>query len=248
MKVVSGIRPTGNIHLGNYLGAIQEWKKYPDGKFFIADLHCKHDYKDMVKTYEQLQMLGINPAVESIRKDEILSLYHTLTFEVPVGWLNRMTQFKDKSKTEDATLALLSYPVLMAADIFYFNGTHIPVGNDQLQHIEFIRDLADRCGFEKPTPIIGNYPRIMSLKDGTKKMSKSDADDYSRINVTDAPDVIRDKIMKAKSANDFNDNTPEMINLRTIYKACGGGESHFVKMKDFKEALSDAIIKELIKE
>lgn len=238
--IVSGIRPTGNVHLGNYLGAIKQWNKSA-GTYFIADLHGEGNAQ---ATYDALQKCGIDLVIESTYKDQILSIYHKLSFGVPIGWLNRMTQFKDKSQTEDATLALLSYPVLMAADIFYFGGTEIPIGADQKQHIEFVRDLADKFGYAKPEPIIGDYPRIMSLTDGTKKMSKSDPDDNSRINVMDSPDVIRKKISMAKTAMQFTDDTPEMCNLRTIYKACDGKESH-TKFKHFKEELAELIIAEL---
>lgn len=256
IKVISGIRPTGNIHLGNYLGAIKQWKELQDKHecvFFVADLHSQNSSDDLLeKTWLQLERCGVSIkhlTYESIFGSKILELYHHLSCKVPIGWLNRMTQFKDKAKTEDATLALFSYPVLMAADIFYFGATYtetlIPIGADQKQHIEFVRDLADKMGYIKPKPLIGDYPRIMSLTDGTKKMSKSDPNDYSRINVTDASEVIRDKIMKAKSANTMTDNTPEMLNLKTIFNACGGAIDLTIRVKDFKEELAELIIKEL---
>lgn len=252
MKIVSGIRPTGNIHLGNYLGAIKQWKelqKKHDCVFFVADLHSQNNCKEAAVTKMQLRNCGVSNEFiwfESDFKAEILELYHDLSFQVPTSWLNRMTQFKDKSRTEETTLALLSYPVLMAADIFYFGGTHIPIGDDQKQHIEFVRDLAQRTGHVMPEPIIGQYPRIMSLTDGTKKMSKSDPNDMSRINLSDSADVIRLKIMKAKSASDVSDVTPEMTNLWNIFYACGGAEdSDFSKVKDFKLELAELIVKEI---
>lgn len=251
MKIVSGIRPTGNIHLGNYLGAIKQWKelqKKHDCIFFVADLHSQYSCKEAAATKMQLRNCGVSNEFiwfESDFKEEILGLYHDLSFKVPIGWLNRMTQFKDKSQTEEATLALLSYPILMAADIFYFGGTHIPIGDDQKQHIEFARDLAQRTGHTVPEPIIGQYPRIMSLTDGTKKMSKSDSNDMSRINLSDKPDVIRQKIMKAKSANSLEDVTPEMNNLFKIHTACRGKTFSSNKVKDFKEELAELIIKEI---
>lgn len=244
MKVVSGIRPTGFVHLGNYLGAIKQWKAMP-GTYFVADLHSIEDFSKNFDTRDALHKCGIEYVeLESNHRQPILELYHELSFQVPIGWLKRMTQFKDKSQSEDATLALLSYPVLMAADIFYFGGTHIPIGSDQQQHLELIRDMATRAGRLKPEAILGDYPRIMSLTDGSKKMSKSDPNDYSRINVMDKPQVIRDKIMKAKSATFVMDNTPEMNNLRLIYKAVGGYEDH-VTCKAFKEHLASLIIAEL---
>lgn len=246
-RFVSGIRPTGNIHLGNYLGAIKQWKKLQGGNdcvWFVADLHGEHSPDEIGATYEQLEKIGINACIESGNKPEILSIYHQLSFQAPIGWLNRMTQFKDKSQTEDATLALLAYPVLMAADIFHFGGTHIPIGADQKQHIEFVRDLAAKAGYPLPEPIIGEYPRIMSLTDGTKKMSKSEPNDFSRINVTDSPEIIRKKVAVAKTAMNITDDTPEMNNLRTIYKAVGGTQSH-ARFKDFKEELAELVIKEL---
>lgn len=134
MKYVSGIRPTGNIHLGNYLGAIRQWKelqKDSDCTWFIADLHSAEGKYEAKATFDVLCSLGIKPQIESAHTANILDVYHELSFQVPIGWLNRMTQFKDKSQTEEATLSLLAYPVLMAADIFYFGGTHIPIGADQ---------------------------------------------------------------------------------------------------------------------
>ena len=245
MRYVSGIRPTGNIHLGNYLGAIRQWKTLPKSSvFFIADLHSNATIGDVAATIDALNKVGINPIIESHYSEEILSIYHKLSLTTPIGWLKRMTQFKDKSQTEDATLALLAYPVLMAADIFHFGGTHIPVGNDQLQHIELIRDIAKRHGYKPPEAVIGKYPRIMSLIDGTKKMSKSELNDMSRINITDAPELIRKKISVAKTAMNFSDDTPEMRNLHIIYKACGGLQKHS-NFKDFKEELAELIINEL---
>lgn len=249
-RYVSGIRPTGMIHLGNYLGAIREWKALPaGGVFFIADLHTQDAMT--YETEESLWRCGIDQVViESKHRDDILALYHFASFHVPVGWLKRMTQFKDKSLTEDATLSLLAYPVLMAADIFHFGGTHVPVGADQVQHIEFVRDLCDSMnakdigGYLKPEAVIGDCPRIMSLTDATRKMSKSDPDDSSRINVTDTPDQIRAKVRAAKTSMSVSDDTPEARNLRTIYQALGGTREHD-RWSAFKAELVDLLVQEL---
>jgi len=245
MKYVTGIRPTGNIHLGNYLGAIKQAKEL--GSYvFIADLHGIHSENEVFATRDCLRHLEIEPLVQSQFGERHLRMYVDLHHYATIGHLSRMTQYKEKSEKEAQVASLLTYPVLMAADIFYLQGTHIPVGNDQVQHIEFIRDLHDKLpgpDFPKPIAIVSEYPRIMSLTDGTKKMSKSDEDDMSRINVMDNPDTIRRKIMAAKTAMNIDDNTPEMINLKTIYKAVGGKEPH-TKFKDFKTELADLIISE----
>jgi tryptophanyl-tRNA synthetase len=174
-------------------------------------------------------------------------MYADLLHFATIGHLSRMTQYKEKSEKENQSAALLVYPVLMAADIFHLNGSHIPVGNDQVQHIEFIRDLYDKLSvpkFPKPEAVISEYPRIMSLKDGTKKMSKSDPDDDNRINLSDSPETIQRKIMKARTALSINDDTPEMHNLKSIYKAFGGVSSH-ERLKEFKKELIELIINEL---
>lgn len=260
-RYVSGIRPTGHIHLGNYLGAIRQWLDIQDRHecvFFVADLHGSPELAEA--THNTLLELGLSSVfTESFHRHDILSLQHALAPHVPVGRLRRMTQYKDKSRSEEASLSLFAYPVLMAADIFYYGGTHIPVGEDQAQHVEFARDLHDRLRvmglletiahgcfrhtLHKPCAIIGNYPRIMSLTDATRKMSKSDPDDMSRINVTDSPDTIRAKIMAAKSSMSPGDDTPEARNLRTIYRALGGKKEH-ERWKPFKAELVELLIGE----
>lgn len=251
MRIISGIRPTGNIHLGNYLGAIKEWKKILGGCYFIADLHGRHTEDEIKATYDQLNSLcnSFCLSVESRHKPEILEILHDISFYISAGQLGRMTQFKDKSKTEDATLALFNYPALMAADIFFYGASYmetiIPIGADQVQHIEFVRDIADKMGYIKPVFSIGEYPRIMSLTDATKKMSKSDTSLDSCIFVTDSPSEIRRKTMRAKSSNNVTDDTPEMKNLMQIYRACGGKQDNFMRVKDFKEELAELIIKEI---
>lgn len=247
MKYVSGIRPTGNIHLGNYLGAIKQWKAIQeaghDNFLFVADLHCRCSLPEVSETKRQLELCGIKDV--RVQSDyDVLPMFNELLFSSHVGHLMRMTQFKDKTDEDYRVAHLLTYPVLMGADVIFHRGTHVPVGQDQIQHVEFIRDLCDRTGRTKPIAVVGEYPRIMSLKDGLKKMSKSDCDDFSRINVIDAPSLIRDKIMRAKSATYIDDNTPEMLNLKEIYKAVGGTGIH-TKCKEFKEDLAELIIKEL---
>lgn len=257
MKYVSGIRPTGHVHIGNYLGAIRQWKAIQDAGhdclFFIADMHGISTAEEVEATRQALLSCGIEPGnltIQSRDASALLRLAHALSFHVPFGWLNRMTQFKDKSQSEAATLALFSYPVLMAADILYNEATHVPIGADQRQHIEFVRDLVDSLAAKgihhtKPEPVLGDHPRIMSLTDGTKKMSKSDSDDDSRINLADSPDTIRRKIMdKAKTAMSLTDETPEVANLKSIYHAFGGREEH-TRWKEFKSDLADLIIREL---
>lgn len=244
MKYVSGIRPTGRIHLGNYLGAIKQWRKQ-GGVYFVADLHADGD---AYLTLSQLSRLGIDACIESDHQNKIFDIQHELSKFVGIGRLERMTQYKDKRLTEHATLSLLAYPVLMAADIFYFGGTHIPVGSDQVQHIEFARDMADIMkhygyDFVKPEVVLSEYPRIMSLSDGTRKMSKSGENPDGCIYVDDTPDEIRRKIKIAKTAMNVDADTPEMNNLRCIHKSVGGS-GIIMNFKHFKEELAEIIIEE----
>lgn len=249
-RYVSGIRPTGSIHLGNYLGAIQQWKRLQSEatcEFFVADLHGLHCKEEAMETYVEFLKLGIkNVALQSQFGERHLLLHARLLHYASIGHLSRMTQFKDKSSKEAQTAALLSYPVLMAADLFHCRATHVPVGNDQMQHIEFARDLWDKLPdpqFPKPEAVVGEYPRIMSLTDATRKMSKSDPDDNSRINVTDSSDTIRGKIMAAKSSMAPSDDTPEARNLRTIYRALGGTNEH-ERWRPFKDELVELLVEE----
>lgn len=253
-RYVSGIRPSGKIHLGNYLGALQHIYNYQqtgeDVVFFVADMHGQHTSSEVLQTVQSLYDIGINKIlIQSNYKNELLALTHDLSFHVNTGMLNRMTQFKDKTaKGESSSLALFSYPVLMAADILFHKATHVPVGDDQKQHIEFVRDLVDKIGgYTKPEAVIIPVgSRIMSLKDGTSKMSKSDPDDNSRINLSDDADTIRRKIKSAKSGMTMQDNTPELLNLKGIYNALGG-VNEFDKTSEFKNELSDLIIAKLKK-
>lgn len=245
MRHITGIRPSGSIHLGNYLGAIKQARDL-GSLVFIADLHGIHTKEEVDSTRNILSDIGIEAEIQSAFGYDHLRLHAELLHHATIGHLSRMTQYKDKSDKEAQTAALLTYPVLMAADIFFLRGERIPVGNDQVQHIEYIRDLHDKVKPDCPKPeaVVSKYPRIMSLTDGTRKMSKSDSDDMSRINLTDDTRTIRDKIMVAKTSMNMDDDTPEMANLRTIYAAVGGLEKH-TRFKQFKAELADLIISEL---
>lgn len=245
MKYITGIRPSGHIHLGNYLGAIKPAKEL-GCTMFVADLHGLYDAVVVRQTINCLRRFGIEPLIQSEFGATHLRSYADLLHHATIGQLSRMTQYKEKSQKESVEVSLLTYPVLMAADIFYLQGTHIPVGNDQLQHIEFVRDLWDKVKPDAPKPeaVTSEYPRIMSLTDGTKKMSKSDWNDRSIISLDDTTQIIREKIMAAKTAMSIDDDTPEMVNLRTIYKAVGGAQKH-TKLREFKDELAELIIKEL---
>ncbi|MGA3305463.1 MAG: tryptophan--tRNA ligase [Stellaceae bacterium] len=252
-RIFSGVQPTGNLHLGNYLGAINNWvglQKDFDCIFCIVDLHAlttPQDPKELTAQTREVTAAYISCGIDPERciifnqsavpaHTELAWLLGCLT---PLGWLNRMTQFKEKAgKTrEEAGLGLYAYPVLMAADILLYKATHVPVGEDQKQHLELARDIAGafnrRYGvefFPLPEPqIFGAGTRVMSLRDGTKKMSKSDASDYSRINLTDDSDTIALKIKKAKTdpaplpGNEAESRKrPEADNLLGIYAALSG--------------------------
>lgn len=261
--VFSGIQPTGNLHLGNYLGAIKQWviqqnypkslgaqllpKQPPKCIFCIVDLHAitihqnpTELYEASLKTAATYLACGIDPKQSIIFAQsgvpEHTELAWILNCHTPLGWLNRMTQFKDKAgkHKDQASLGLYAYPVLMAADILLYQTTEVPVGEDQKQHIELARDIAEAFNrhygenvFTVPEPKISSVAtRVMSLRDGTKKMSKSDESDYSRINLTDTPDQIRLKIQKAKTDPDLLptsieelENRPEAKNLLTLFNA-----------------------------
>src|SRR2546423_3309046 len=222
-RIFSGIQPTGNLHLGNYLGAIRNWVKLQrdfECIFCIVDLHALTQPQDPAELRASTREVtgaymaaGIDPERCTIFNQSMVSAHTELAWLLgcltPLGWLNRMTQFKEKAgKHRDmAGLGLYAYPVLMAADILVYKATHVPVGDDQKQHLELARDIAGafnrRYGrefFPLPEPqIFGAATRVMSLRDGTKKMSKSDSSDYSRINMTDDADTVAQKIRKAKT-------------------------------------------------
>jgi tryptophanyl-tRNA synthetase len=222
MRVVSGIQPTGNLHLGNYLGAIRNWVAMQDeGEclFFLADLHALSQPHEPAMLAANTREMAAALVACGIDTDKAIlfnqarvpahaELQWLLTGTARMGWLNRMTQFKDKSgkNKEGASVALFTYPVLQAADVLLYQATHVPVGEDQKQHLELARDIAqsfnERFGetFTLPDPIIPKAAaRIMSLRDGSAKMSKSDPSEMSRINLTDDADLIMTKIKKAKT-------------------------------------------------
>ncbi len=249
-RVFSGIQPTGNLHLGNYLGAIRNWVPLQDVMptiFCIVDLHAltvPQNPAELRKATREVTAAYIAAGIDPTRSiifaqstipahTELAWLLGTLT---PLGWLNRMTQFKEKAgkQRDSAGLGLYSYPVLMAADILLYRGTHVPVGEDQKQHLELARDIAgafnrqfDVTHFPLPEPqILGEATRVMSLRDGTKKMSKSDESDYSRLVMTDDADAISLKIRKAKTdplpmpqSTEETAERPEAANLIQIFAA-----------------------------
>ena len=252
-RIFSGVQPTGNLHLGNYLGAIRNWvqlQKDFDCIFCIVDLHAltlPQDPKELRAQTREVTAAyiaaGIDPEHCIIFNQSTVPGHAELAWLLgcltPLGWLNRMTQFKEKAgkHREEAGLGLYSYPVLMAADILLYKATHVPVGEDQKQHLELARDIAGafnrRYGvefFPLPEPqIFGAGTRVMSLRDGTKKMSKSDTSDYSRLNMTDAADAIALKIKKAKTdpqplpaTEKEAEARPEADNLLGIYAALAG--------------------------
>lgn len=227
MRIVSGIQPTGSLHLGNYLGAIRNWVLMqdalgPDGKawFFIADLHAITIFQDPAELRRStreiaaaLMAAGIDPAKAVLfnqsQVPEHAELAWVLGCTARMGWLNRMTQFKEKSgkDREGASVGLYTYPVLQAADVLLYKATHVPVGDDQKQHLELARDIAAKFNtdfgvelFPLPEPTMApSSPRVRSLRDGAAKMSKSDPSDQSRINLTDSADEIRNKLKRAKT-------------------------------------------------
>jgi tryptophanyl-tRNA synthetase len=252
MRVVSGIQPTGNLHLGNYLGAIRNWVKMQDEMeclYFLADLHAlsmPHNPAELTANTREMAAaliacgLDINKAIlfNQAQVPAHAELQWLLNGTARMGWLNRMTQFKDKSgkNREGASIALFTYPVLQAADVLLYQATHVPVGEDQKQHLELARDIAQKFNndfgngtdvFTLPDPIIPKETaRIMSLRDGTAKMSKSDPSDMSRINLVDDADTILSKIKKAKTDPEplpseaaGLDGRPEAQNLVGIYAA-----------------------------
>ena len=247
--VFSGVQPTGNLHLGNYLGALKNFvslQKKMDCIYCVVDLHAitvfqnPKDLQDNVlETVASFLATGLDPNKSIIFNQSSVSGHAELAWILNcisrIGWLNRMTQFKDKagSDKEKASVGLYIYPNLMAADILLYKATHVPVGADQKQHLELSRDIAQKFNndfnckdfFPLPEPLIPkNVSRVMSLRDGTKKMSKSEESDYSRINLKDNADEISKKIKKAKSdSEEIPDNLkslekkPEALNLINIY-------------------------------
>ena len=247
--VFSGVQPSGNLHLGNYLGALKNFvslQKETDCIYCVVDLHAITVFQDpnrlhdnVLETAASFLATGLDPNKSIIFNQSSVSGHAELAWILNcvsrIGWLNRMTQFKDKagSDKEKASVGLYIYPNLMAADILLYKATHVPVGADQKQHLELSRDIAQKFNkdfnckdfFPLPEPLIPKkISRVMSLRDGTKKMSKSEESDYSRINLKDSPDEISKKIKKAKSDSEsipgeikLLENKPEALNLITIY-------------------------------
>lgn len=280
MRIVSGIQPTGNLHLGNYLGAIKRWvEMQAEGEclFFLADLHAitvhnaPAELRDNVRSMAAaLIACGIDPArsilFNQARVPAHAELAWLLNGTARIGWLNRMTQFKEKSgkNREAASVGLFAYPVLMAADVLLYQATHVPVGEDQKQHLELARDVAAKFNtdfevdlFTLPEPLIGKAgARVMSLRDGTTKMSKSDPSDMSRVNLNDDSDLIAQKIRKAKTdaeplpdSVDALEGRPEARNLVAIFAALTGSDAQAVLDRyagqgfgAFKPALADLLV------
>jgi tryptophanyl-tRNA synthetase len=289
-RVFSGMQPTGNLHLGNYLGAMVQWvemQKTHECIFCVVDMHAITMWQDPAELVGQIRSVtaaylaaGIDPKKSILFNQSQVSEHAELTWVLNcvarLGWLNRMTQFKEKAgkDRENASIGLYDYPVLMAADILAYRATLVPVGEDQKQHLELARDIAQkfnndfaesirRAGVEDglffplPEPvIIGPATRVMSLRDGTKKMSKSDASDLSRINMTDDADTIARKIQKAKtdpeplpSEEAGLETRPEADNLVGIYAALAGKPKAAVlreyggaQFSIFKKALAEVAV------
>jgi tryptophanyl-tRNA synthetase len=282
-RIFSGIQPTGNLHLGNYLGAVRNWVNLQheyECIYCVVDLHAITLWQDPEElrrsTREVAAALiaaGIDPKKNIVfnqsQNSDHAQLAWIFNCVARLGWLNRMTQFKEKvgKNRENASVGLFAYPNLMAADILAYKATHVPVGEDQKQHVELARDIAQKFNndydvefFPVTEPLIlGTATRVMSLRDGTKKMSKSDPSDYSRINFTDGPDEIALKIRKAKTDPDplpsepaGLEGRPEAANLVGIYAALAdttledalrelGGR----QFSEFKQILSDICVEVL---
>ena len=285
-KIFSGVQPTGNLHLGNYFGAIKNFVELGNDKnndciYCVVDLHAitvKQDPKllteNIRETVATFVASGIDPEKNIIFNQSRVPAHAEAAWifscVARMGWLNRMTQFKEKAgkDKEKASVGLYSYPVLMAADILLYDATHVPVGEDQKQHLELSRDIAQKFNndfnqddfLKVPEPLIQKeFSRIMSLRDGTKKMSKSEISDLSRINLTDDKDAIVNKIKKAKTdpqslPADIKDleNRPEAKNLLSIYSSLSNNtlestvnEFSGKNFSEFKESLIDILINKL---
>ncbi len=283
-RVFSGAQPTGNLHLGNYLGAIRNWvelqKKY-ECIFCVVDMHAITVWQDPKELRSNIRELaasmiasGIDPENQVLFNQSQVSAHAELAWifncVARIGWMNRMTQFKEKAgkHRENASRGLYAYPSLMAADILAYKATHVPVGEDQKQHLELARDIALKFNtdyevegfFPQPEPLIlGPATRVMSLRDGSKKMSKSDASDMSRINMTDDAETLAKKIRKAKTDPEplpseaaGLEGRPEAKNLITIYAALTDStvdavlaEHGGTQFSGFKQALTDVVVENL---
>ena len=283
-RIFSGVQPTGNLHLGNYLGAVRNWVKLQqeyECLFCVVDMHAITVFQDPVALTNSTREVaaamlaaGIDAKKNIIFNQSQVPAHAELAWifncVARLGWLNRMTQFKDKAgkNAENASVGLYAYPNLMAADILLYKGTHVPVGEDQKQHLELARDIAAKFNndfkaegfFPLPEPLIlGTATRVMSLKDGTKKMSKSDPSELSRINMTDDADAIAKKIRKAKTDTEplpetpaGLDGRPEAKNLLGIYAALSDDTVAAVCAKfagegfgTFKQHLADLAVAKL---
>ena len=286
-KIFSGVQPTGNLHLGNYLGAIKNFVQLNNDNqneclFCVVDLHAitvnqdpKNLKNNILETVATFIASGIDPKKSIIFNQSQVSSHSELAWILScvarMGWLNRMTQFKEKAgkDKEKASIGLYSYPVLMAADILLYDATHVPVGDDQKQHLELCRDIAQKFNndfnvtdfFKIPEPLIQKeFSRIMSLKDGLKKMSKSELSDLSRINLTDKEDQIFNKIKKAKtdtlpipSSLEELKERPEAKNLINIYSSVSGlslektiQEFSGKNFSQFKDGLSQILVDKIV--
>jgi tryptophanyl-tRNA synthetase len=282
-RVFSGMQPTGNLHLGNYLGAMLNWVKMQETNeciYCVVDMHAITQWQDpkalrqsILDVTASYLACGLDPQRSIIfnqsQVPEHAELAWIFNCVARLGWLNRMTQFKDKAgkDKEAASVGLYVYPDLMAADILAYKATHVPVGEDQKQHLELTRDIAAKFNndfgvefFPQPEPMItGPATRVMSLRDGTKKMSKSDPSDLSRINLTDTADDIAKKIRKAKTDMDALPSEPaglkgrpEAENLVGIFAALSGTTAQAVlaqfgggQFSGLKNALADLAVDKL---
>lgn len=285
-RVLSGVQPTGVLHLGNYLGAIRQWvvnQELYDNYFCVVDLHAttaphvpKELTKDTYRTAALYIACGIDPKKSKVFVQSHVKghaeLQWLLNCVTPMNWLERMIQYKEKAQKQEAdrvSVGLFDYPVLMAADILLYQSQLVPVGEDQRQHLELTRDISRRFNdmycknkkrktFTEPNALIlKSNARVMSLQDGTNKMSKSAENDNSRINLLDPPDVIRRKIKKCKTdmvmGISYDESRPECINLLGIYEAMTGKTREEVEVEikdlngwgDFKPLLADAIVAHL---
>tara|TARA_B100000963_G_scaffold357237_1_gene378925 strand:+ start:66 stop:1067 length:1002 start_codon:yes stop_codon:yes gene_type:complete len=286
-KIFSGVQPTGNLHLGNYLGAIKNFVKLNNDEendcvFCVVDLHAITISQDPKKLRNNIRETvaafiasGIDPKKSIIFNQSKVSAHSEaawiLSCVARMGWLNRMTQFKEKAgkDKEKASIGLYSYPVLMAADILLYDTTHVPVGDDQKQHLELCRDIAQKFNNDfkvenfliPPEPLIQKkFSRIMSLKDGTKKMSKSEISDLSRINLNDEKDFIINKIKKAKtdplpmpSTIEELEKRPEAKNLLGIYSSLTDTSLEKTiedfsgkNFSEFKDKLSQVVVDNIV--
>jgi tryptophanyl-tRNA synthetase len=283
-RILSGVQPTGNLHLGNYLGAIRNFARLQDAYeclYCVVDMHAITMWQDPKELVSQTREIaaaflaaGVDGKKHIVFNQSSVPAHAQLAWifncVARVGWMNRMTQFKEKAgkDRENASLGLYAYPALMAADILVYKATHVPVGEDQKQHLELTRDIAIKFNNDYSVPdffpvteplIFGAATRVMSLRDGTKKMSKSDPSDYSRITLTDGADAIAQKIRRAKTDPHPMPDTladaearPDADNLLGIYAALADREKEAVvaefagqQFSTFKTALTDLAVTKL---